>query len=121
MNEYCASKFAVQGFSQTLRVELDRDGIDLLVVSPGTTKTDFYDHVVHGRNDAPWSTGYRVSAENVARNGQGHAAWSARDLSQRRRADVSLVEPPRTVAGRPTDAPLRVGGKQEDWNAGISK
>jgi short-subunit dehydrogenase len=67
MNEYCASKFAVQGFSQTLRVELGRDGIDLLVVSPGTTKTDFYDHVVHGRDDAPWSTGYSVSAENVAR------------------------------------------------------
>ncbi|NIL99307.1 MAG: SDR family NAD(P)-dependent oxidoreductase [Planctomycetales bacterium] len=67
MYEYCASKFALQGLSQVLRVELKKKGIDLLVVSPGTTQTDFYDHVVHGRGDAPWSSSYRVMPEDVAR------------------------------------------------------
>jgi short-subunit dehydrogenase len=67
MSEYCASKFAVQGLSQSLRVELRREGIDLLVVSPGTTETQFYEHVVHGRGDAPWGTGYSVKPASVAR------------------------------------------------------
>jgi short-subunit dehydrogenase len=67
MSEYCASKFAVQGLSQTLRVELGQLGIDLLVVSPGTTRTEFYDHVVHGRGDAPWNSGHSVTPEDVAR------------------------------------------------------
>lgn len=67
MSEYSASKFALQGFSQALRVELSRLGIGLLVVSPGTTETDFYERVIHGRGDAPWSTGYGVKSEDVAK------------------------------------------------------
>ncbi len=67
MSEYCASKFALQGLSQSLRVELAREGIDLLVVSPGTTQTEFYEHVVDGRGEAPWSSGYSVTPAEVAR------------------------------------------------------
>jgi short-subunit dehydrogenase len=40
-SEYSASKFAVQGFSEALRAELDKDGVDVLVVSPGLTQTNF--------------------------------------------------------------------------------
>ena len=40
-SEYSASKFAVQGFSQALRAELHKDGIDVLVVCPGLTQTNF--------------------------------------------------------------------------------
>jgi short-subunit dehydrogenase len=40
-SEYSASKFAVQGFSEALRTELAKDGIDVLVVSPGLTQTNF--------------------------------------------------------------------------------
>ncbi len=40
-SEYSASKFAVQGFSEALRAELSKDGIDVLVVSPGLTQTNF--------------------------------------------------------------------------------
>jgi len=40
-SEYCASKFAVQGFSEALRAELDKDGVDVLVVCPGLTRTNF--------------------------------------------------------------------------------
>jgi short-subunit dehydrogenase len=39
--EYCASKFAVQGFSEALRAELDKDGVDVLVICPGLTRTNF--------------------------------------------------------------------------------
>jgi short-subunit dehydrogenase len=40
-SEYCASKFAIQGFSEALRAELAKDGIDVLVVNPGLTQTNF--------------------------------------------------------------------------------
>jgi short-subunit dehydrogenase len=40
-SEYAASKFAVQGFSEALRAELAKDGIDVLVVCPGLTQTNF--------------------------------------------------------------------------------
>jgi short-subunit dehydrogenase len=38
---YSASKFAVAGFSEALRAELSKDGIDVLVVNPGLTQTNF--------------------------------------------------------------------------------
>jgi short-subunit dehydrogenase len=40
-SEYSASKFAVQGFSEALRAELARFGIDVLVICPGLTQTNF--------------------------------------------------------------------------------
>ena len=40
-SEYSASKFAVQGFSEALRAELYKDGIDVLLVNPGLTQTNF--------------------------------------------------------------------------------
>ncbi len=38
---YSASKFAIQGFSEALRAELYKDDIDVLVVNPGLTQTNF--------------------------------------------------------------------------------
>jgi short-subunit dehydrogenase len=40
-SEYSASKFAVQGLSEALRAELYKDGIDVLIVNPGLTQTNF--------------------------------------------------------------------------------
>jgi short-subunit dehydrogenase len=44
--EYCASKFALVGFSEALRAELVGRGVEVLVVSPGTTKSEFFDVLV---------------------------------------------------------------------------
>jgi short-subunit dehydrogenase len=38
---YASSKFAVAGFSEVLRAELIKEGIDVLVVNPGLTQTNF--------------------------------------------------------------------------------
>src|SRR5204863_3368119 len=65
-SEYCASKFAMQGFSEALRSELRPLGIDLLVVSPGTTMTDFFDHNLQ-RQPTPLPSQRGVDAEAVAR------------------------------------------------------
>ena len=40
-SEYCASKFALHGFSDAVRAELADQGIDLLMVSPSTTQRSF--------------------------------------------------------------------------------
>jgi short-subunit dehydrogenase len=45
-SEYSASKFAVQGFSEALRAELSKDGIDVLVVCPGLTRTNFSHNMI---------------------------------------------------------------------------
>ncbi len=39
---YCASKFALRGFSQALRAECARSGIGVTIINPGMVKTDFY-------------------------------------------------------------------------------
>lgn len=68
MHEYCCSKFALRALSESLRVEFTTLGIDLLLVSPGTTETEFYDQVIHGKGNVPWDKGKGVTAEKVAQD-----------------------------------------------------
>lgn len=45
-SEYSASKFAVEGFSEALRAELAKDDIDVLVIAPGLTQTNFSHNMI---------------------------------------------------------------------------
>ncbi len=65
-SEYCASKFALRGFSESIRPELARLGIDLLLASPGATQTDFYEHTLGTTKSPPWKHGRRSSPDAVA-------------------------------------------------------
>ena len=49
---YVASKHAMQGFFDTLRIELQRTGVDVLVVSPGFVATDIRQRAL-GANGQP--------------------------------------------------------------------
>ena len=49
---YGSAKFAVTGLSETMRAELYQYGIDVLLVCPGTTQTEFFD-VLHQATSAP--------------------------------------------------------------------
>ncbi len=66
-SEYCASKFALHGFSDALRAELVSDGIDVLLVSPSTTKSEFFDSVLEHRDQLPWLKLGGMEADDVAR------------------------------------------------------
>ncbi len=72
-SEYAASKFAVHGFSESIRAELATTrstgcaGIDVLVVSPGTTDTEFFDQVIESKGGPKWPEHAAVTAETVAR------------------------------------------------------
>ena len=53
-SEYTASKFAVHGFSESIRAEFAGSGVDVLVVSPGTTETEFFDNVLESKGGPKW-------------------------------------------------------------------
>jgi short-subunit dehydrogenase len=64
---YCATKFALQGISETLRIELKGSGIDVSIINPAATETEFGDNV--RRADAAVkfkAMGHIQSAEEVA-------------------------------------------------------
>jgi short-subunit dehydrogenase len=67
MSVYCATKFAVRGLSEALRMELKKDSIEVITVNPGTTDTDFFNRsVVNSKGfwlKRPWFH----SAESVAK------------------------------------------------------
>lgn len=65
-SEYSASKFAVQGFSESIRAEFTRLGIDVLVVSPGTTETEFFERAIERTAEPAWPQHKPVSAAAVA-------------------------------------------------------
>ena len=67
-SEYCASKFALHGFSDALRCELVNDGIDVLLISPSTTSSEFFDHVIDASSTDRTVGAGAMSPERVARH-----------------------------------------------------
>ena len=65
-SEYCASKFALHGISDALRMELRESHIDLLLVSPSTTKSEFFDQALRSHGDAAVNR-FAMSPQQVAR------------------------------------------------------
>jgi short-subunit dehydrogenase len=65
-SEYSASKFAVQGFSEALRAEMVRFGIDVLVVSPGLTQTNFSKNMLEQKAKLQMDHMRGMTAEDVA-------------------------------------------------------
>ncbi len=65
-SEYSASKFAVQGFSEALRAELDKDGIDVLVVCPGLTQTNFSQNMIEQKAMLKFDHLRGMTSEQVA-------------------------------------------------------
>ena len=66
-SEYCAAKFAVRGFSESLRIELRRYGIDILTVCPGSTETEFFTRYIENTGEPAFPPHKRVSPAYVAK------------------------------------------------------
>ena len=66
-SEYCASKFALHGLSDAVRAELAGTGIDLLLVSPSTTQSEFFDSVLENGSRPSRLAGRGMPADRVAR------------------------------------------------------
>lgn len=70
MGPYSASKFAVRGLSESLRFELRKDGISVILVSPGQTQTNFMENAYYeGKIKSQSSSNHRkgMRPDDVAR------------------------------------------------------
>lgn len=65
-SEYAASKAAVRAWSEAIRPELATENVDVLLVTPGTTDTPFFDHLIERHEEMPWGSPRGVSPEFVA-------------------------------------------------------
>ena len=64
--EYCASKFALAGWSEGLRAELSQQGIHVLLVCPGRIQTNFQQNLLEDRIRFGWQNHSQMSAERCA-------------------------------------------------------
>lgn len=48
---YCASKFALRGFTQALREECSKDQVRVCLINPGMVKTEFFDRLPFAPGD----------------------------------------------------------------------
>jgi short-subunit dehydrogenase len=80
---YSASKFAVMGFSEAIRAELAKDGIDVIVVSPGLTKTNFSRNMLEQKARMPMDHMRGMTSEEVAS--------ATLDAIERGKIDVTLT------------------------------
>jgi NAD(P)-dependent dehydrogenase (short-subunit alcohol dehydrogenase family) len=65
---YHASKHALEGYSDALRQEVKRFGIDVVLIQPGITRTEFGDVTVRALREHSGRGAYRELAEAMARS-----------------------------------------------------
>ncbi len=82
MGFYSATKSAINGLSTALRMELRGTGVDVLVVQPSSTRTDFFDSAISIDVKAVRLANTQYTAERVAR--------AVVKSSRRRRYEVTL-------------------------------
>jgi short-subunit dehydrogenase len=69
LNIYCASKYALNAFSDGLWIELRHRGIHAMSVCPGYVKTEFGENLLMGKpiGNVPGQKRFMISAEECAR------------------------------------------------------
>lgn len=65
-SEYCAAKFAMRGWHESLRCELRGSAVRMLMASPSTTRTEFFESLVDTPQGVPSRSLGSMSTEEVA-------------------------------------------------------
>ena len=86
---YCASKWAVEGWAESLAFEVAQFGIDVVLVEPGPYVTDIWQS---SPRISPEGSAYRAWAQYVFRAGDAHVAARGRDPIEVARRIASVLE-----------------------------
>ncbi|MDY6938257.1 MAG: SDR family oxidoreductase [Cyanobacteriota bacterium] len=68
MTAYCASKYAVTGLTETLRLELEPQGINVCAVHPGVINSDFLERAVFRGGDSAESEQRRQQMSDLLKS-----------------------------------------------------
>ncbi len=79
-SEYCASKFAMRGWSESLRVELASKKIEVLMLSPSTTRSEFFDSLVETDSNQRSPSVGSMSPQQVAKQAISVLVRSKREM-----------------------------------------
>ncbi|QTC93009.1 oxidoreductase [Brevundimonas goettingensis] len=90
---YCASKFAVEGFSESLAQEVARFGIQVTIVEPGFFRTDFLEPTSVKHGTVPIAD-YAEAAEALKTFYDGRSRNQAGDPAKLGQALVTLADAP---------------------------
>ena len=76
---YCASKWALEGWAESMAYELEPFGIDIILIEPGPYRTEIWQSTprIH-----PAGSPYRPLMQQVSRAADAHAARMARDPNE---------------------------------------
>jgi short-subunit dehydrogenase len=85
---YIASKFALQGFSDSLRMELKPRGVSVTVISPYWVVTGFHEHYLDQNGKAKGPSGRRIYTEKMMT--AGRCAFVILDAARRRKREVLM-------------------------------
>jgi NAD(P)-dependent dehydrogenase (short-subunit alcohol dehydrogenase family) len=84
---YHASKFALEGFTESLRQELNEFGIHVILIEPGAVGTNFMDNMKNAKNYSPGASPYATTIQKFF---EGAQAIMANSIHPREVAEVIL-------------------------------
>lgn len=109
---YHATKFAVEGLSDSLRVELEPHGIRVVIIQPGPIRTEWNGISRRSATERSGATAYAAQAQALVRTLEAadRSAGSAGPrVVARTIADAATARSPRTRYATPVSAKLIVG------------
>jgi NAD(P)-dependent dehydrogenase (short-subunit alcohol dehydrogenase family) len=89
---YCASKWAVEGWAESLAYEVEHFGIEIILVEPGAYKTNIWES---SPRVLPEDSAYRPLLRHLERAIDTYVERSARDPKEVAKAVADVLEAPR--------------------------
>jgi NAD(P)-dependent dehydrogenase (short-subunit alcohol dehydrogenase family) len=102
---YCASKWAIEGWAESIAFEVERFGIDVVLVEPGPYITDIWD--VSPRI-SPEGSAYRAWVQYMFRAGDAHVAAHGRDPQEVADRIAAVLEARRPAFRNPVGPLARI-------------
>lgn len=112
VSSYVASKFALEGWTETLRMELKSFGIHVVLIEPGSFETDIWT-----RNAIVSKRTREVGANPQSPEGARIARWRERMQPRKKRANPQLVAELLASILKSTNPRLRYSFGTDAWTA----